>query len=379
MNRPTPEPSVHLSDLMWTAITLVVLLWAVGMVVLTVTPPLSSPNSVAADRAIFTSALAVSSTGFSQGFATPSDFKPHIRFLLVGINIVCTHITWVIGGVFVLRLLGRSYRVGLFVVPTIAVMLMCVVPAVMGQGPDAISTLTHWGWDFSGGDVAKRLLPAVAMPLAMVGSVGVALLIAPLLVVKHLPALRASTLWSWTLAAFVVSLMLVGVRQGVTVFMTADGFARSAISAIELRTSYTSLAELNRQGQWLSVVISLIGSAPASSAGGFGVLALALITRSVYRALAGDDDPRRPLAAIAVVWITLTLLLIVVAFLLLLSMAAQLNPDRALLIAISCVTNTGLSQDPIALTGNALYLLSVVIVLGKILPLVMLSWMARRV
>jgi Trk-type K+ transport system membrane component len=51
--------------------------------------------------------------------------------------------------------------------------------------------------------------------------------------------------------------------------------------------------------------------------------------------------------------------------------------DRILFLVISAASNVGLSHDPIAITGPGLYILSATMLLGRLMPLCVLWWMAQ--
>jgi len=363
-----------MGDLIWTAVTLLTLLWSVGVAVLILTKPLTTSQTIGPDRAFFTAAAAVSSTGFAQGFATPADFNPLSQAVLIAINVGGTLVTWVIGGVFVLRLTGRSYRMRLFIWPLLLVVAVTLVLALTGSGYDAPGVLTQLGWHFG-----VTVSPTVRLLLAMIGSVGLAMLMAPLLSVRHLPAIRASTLWAWAMGAMVVCVCGLMLRDGVGSVQSAGDVTRLVTYCVELRTSHVAINTLTREGQWLTLLLSFIGSAPASSAGGFGVIALMLIGRSLLLALTGRPDDQRSLWAIALIWVAMTFALILITLLLLLAQAPQLPADRAVFLASSAAIGTGISHDPVSLTDAPLYTLGLAMIAGKLLPLFMLGWMARRV
>ena len=48
--------------------------------------------------------------------------------------------------------------------------------------------------------------------------------------------------------------------------------------------------------------------------------------------------------------------------------------DRLLFLVVSAASNVGLSQNPVSTTGNGLFILSAVMLLGRVLPLAALWW-----
>ena len=55
----------------------------------------------------------------------------------------------------------------------------------------------------------------------------------------------------------------------------------------------------------------------------------------------------------------------------------QMPADRLIFLTISAVSNVGLSHDPISIVGPGLFLLSLLMLAGRLAPLAVLWWMAR--
>jgi len=58
------------------------------------------------------------------------------------------------------------------------------------------------------------------------------------------------------------------------------------------------------------------------------------------------------------------------------SLAPAVPADRLLVLACGALGNVGISHEPIGITGPSLFLLSAAMLAGRLLPLVMLAWMA---
>ncbi|HQY87277.1 MAG TPA: hypothetical protein PK402_01375, partial [Tepidisphaeraceae bacterium] len=53
----------------------------------------------------------------------------------------------------------------------------------------------------------------------------------------------------------------------------------------------------------------------------------------------------------------------------------QLSGEQALFLSIASLMNSGLSQDPLGLTGAPLIVLGIVTFLGRMISLAMLAWL----
>ena len=55
---------------------------------------------------------------------------------------------------------------------------------------------------------------------------------------------------------------------------------------------------------------------------------------------------------------------------------ASRETDRALFVIVSAASNTGLSHDPLSVNSSNAYTLSITMLLGRLLPIIVLWWMA---
>jgi trk system potassium uptake protein TrkH len=129
-----------------------------------------------------------------------------------------------------------------------------------------------------------------------------------------------------------------------------------------------------RAMQWFVIVLMMIGAAPAGTAGGLKITTITELFRGARRILRGDP-PGRALA-ISIVWTSAFLLLILIALLSLLQADPQTPADRVLFTTISAAANVGLSHDPLSVTAANAYTLATTMLLGRLLPIAVLWWMA---
>lgn len=126
---------------------------------------------------------------------------------------------------------------------------------------------------------------------------------------------------------------------------------------------------------WMLIPFMLIGGCPAGTAGGVKITTVAEIFRGVRRSLRGES-PGRPFG-LAVAALALFCGLALLVFVLLMWTAPGLSPERVLFESVSAVSNVGLSYDQIKLHTPAIDIMSAGMILGRLLPLAMLWWMAQ--
>ena len=131
--------------------------------------------------------------------------------------------------------------------------------------------------------------------------------------------------------------------------------AGSALS-IDSRTCRSAAlrrsAALPRVGQWMLIVLMLIGAAPGGAGGGMKVTALFHLFRGTRRAL--RQQPGLRITGIAAVWIASYLLIVLPTLLALLVALPEIPADRIVFLAASAVGLVGLSHDPVSFAGPGL-------------------------
>jgi Trk-type K+ transport system membrane component len=105
-----------------------------------------------------------------------------------------------------------------------------------------------------------------------------------------------------------------------------------------------------------------------------GVTTVAVLVRSVVMGLRGRSPGRGFYGSLVYVacWVGLA----GVTWLALLSTEPQMQADRLLMLASSASANSGLVHDPVSVVGKGLMVLSAAMVLGRVLSLSYLWWLA---
>ena len=160
-----------------------------------------------------------------------------------------------------------------------------------------------------------------------------------------------------------------------------DGAADWLISCSTLAINCRSLGMpisfdfvTSRPTQWALMIMMLIGAASAGTAGGLKVNTIAELYRGVRRVLSGQTGNRT--FGIALIWCAIFFGMVVATQLMLVNAVGELSGDRVLFLTISALTNTGLSHEVISITGEGLFTLSAAMFAGRVVPLLILWWLA---
>jgi Trk-type K+ transport system membrane component len=185
-------------------------------------------------------------------------------------------------------------------------------------------------------------------------------------------ARRKRPLSNHTLAVLQLSALvyLVGVALCFVLRWPADTtaamsvLASSSEAAINTRTAGLPIefaADFPRYLQWVLIALMMIGPAPGGAGSGLKVTTIGKL-----------------FSGIAIVWLTGFLLLVFVSFLLLLWTDPGLDADRLFFIATSAAANVGLAHDRVGIVGNGMYVLTLTMLLGRILPVGVLWWALKH-
>jgi trk system potassium uptake protein TrkH len=179
-----------------------------------------------------------------------------------------------------------------------------------------------------------------------------------------------------------VDILLAGFQGGWT---PSDGknLRRILVSAsalcIESRSAgfpTEALGSLPRAANWVLLLLMAVGASPAGTAGGLKTTTLYVLFRGMRQGLRGD----RPAALVgfALAWLFTFLGIVFVGYAMLLWSAPMVPAERVLTVAVSAASNCGLSHDPLSVTMAPLYILSLMMALGRIVPILLLWRTAER-
>jgi Trk-type K+ transport system membrane component len=128
--------------------------------------------------------------------------------------------------------------------------------------------------------------------------------------------------------------------------------------------------------QWLIVLLMMVGASSAGTGGGIKAGTLYEAGKGVRSALVGGAVKRS--AGVAAVWIAGYLVIAGVCFFLLACLQQEESVERLMFIVVSAVSNVGLSHDAVSLVGPSLGVLIGGMLLGRLVPLAILWWLAGR-
>jgi trk system potassium uptake protein TrkH len=134
------------------------------------------------------------------------------------------------------------------------------------------------------------------------------------------------------------------------------------------------LTDLSRPSQWMLSLLMLVGGCPGGAAGGFKLTTLVVLAGGVCAAWRGQAVGR--LVAFAAIWLTIYQATAFATFIGLLNTVPEMTADRVLMLAISAVGNVGLTHDTLSIGRSGAYVLSFGMLAGRLLPLLMLWWLA---
>src|SRR5687768_6963536 len=237
-------------------------------------------NEFSFERSVFTVVNAITLTGFQQSVPL-DDYGPTGVACVLTLTIVGTLFALIVGGIGVSRLLRLPYDDVKIITATlytyvVAVSLGAALVAEPGRG--LISSATQAASAFGNSGLYLGRLPGIAewrthaalMPLAFLGalSIPVVLELSDLMFLRRPLSLHSRTVLAITAALYLIGLIFLS-PWGRTNISTA--LASGSALSIDSRSAglpLYSLGSLPRVGQWVLIVLMLIGAAPGSAGGG---------------------------------------------------------------------------------------------------------------
>ena len=122
------------------------------------------------------------------------------------------------------------------------------------------------------------------------------------------------------------------------------------------------------------MVLMVVGASPGGTGGGLKTTSVYELFAGSIRALRGEGVSR--VLGVAATWVGIYLLSVLVYYMMLLTTEPQMPGDRALFVIVSAVSNVGLSHDTLSMTRSSLYVVSAAMFTGRLVPMLILWWMA---
>jgi trk system potassium uptake protein TrkH len=143
-----------------------------------------------------------------------------------------------------------------------------------------------------------------------------------------------------------------------------------AINGRSLGLPFEFAGAYPRTVQWLLMLLMAIGANPAGTGGGLKATTVVALSRGARASLAGRTAGRP--FGIAATWLVLYAGTVFAGLLLLLWRVPDVSADRLLFLSVSAASNVGLSHDPVSTAGAGLYTLCVLMLAGRIVPVIVL-------
>ena len=347
-------------------------------------------NELSKHQAVFTAVNAGTLTGFRQAL-NPDHYTPGGQLLTAALTTGGMLFSFIGCGAALLRIARMPFRdrhLVLWAVGSILVVAVMGGFALMGQDRSfsagafqAISAFGNSGLTL-GGLPAQNTIQAslVILPLALLGGLGLPVLMEITAVLRGRRALseHSRVVLSWSAGVYLCAagiLLLIrwpGVHAGFHAWVAAAiESSQLSINARSAGFAFSEISQLPLVSTSALILIMIIGASPGGTAGGLKVTTLQILTRGTAETLAGRFAGRR--FGVALVWTLGYLGLLCLATLALLMTEPDLHLDRSLFLAASAVGNVGLSNEPVVVSTQGLYVLSAAMMLGRIAPM-MLLW-----
>ena len=368
-----------------------VLLLPVGDLVLRWVNVAAGGSEINHDRSIFAVVNSLTLTGFQSIIGVGTYPAPAQGVILI-LTLLGTLFPLIVGGLAVVRILDLPYTdrdvVRYAVAATALFIGIGCVPLIGRYTP--FQSLMLSASSFGNGGLYFGRLPhfmawethLVFLPLAVVGGLGLPVLMEIADAVRgrrnlseHSRVVISTTSWLY-LALLLLCFALQAFDQPDAPLAPAIG--SSSVAALNTRTlgfPIPFVQDFPTTVQWVLILGMIVGGSPAGTAGGVKTTTLVRLWRGARMALRGDA-PGRPFG-LAVVWLGTYLLCTTVIFLLLLATVPQVVPERLLFLAVSAMSNVGLSHEAVSFVSPGLHVLSVGMLLGRLAPLMILWWMAQ--
>jgi trk system potassium uptake protein TrkH len=358
----------------------------------------ASGNETSGDRAVFTAVNAGTLTGFQQtmGLREMRQVGIYGPAVILVLTLIGSLVSLTVGGLAASRILAMPHTIRQIVSAAVTSVLLASLAgaaALAVTGMNVFDAVLQAASAFGNsglhtGTLPTTLSPAtylVLLPLAVLGGLGLPVLIelgdrvfgGPSLSGNSRVVLRMTGI-VYLLGFAALLLAQAPVASGAGWPAWRSTLASCSVAAVNTRTAgfaFQSPAAFTAAGQWILMALMLIGAASAGTAGGIKVNTLWQLGKGIRQVLAGRAVQRA--VGIAAVWAGVYGAALFTGLLFLLTIEPQIPGDRLLFLAVSAIGNVGLSHDPVAITGPGLFVLSLLMLVGRLSPLGVLWWIAE--
>ena len=356
------------------------------------------------DRAVFWALNALTGTGFRLSPNGLGEFSLFGQVTVFALTLAGAMLILSAGGLLVSRYVGLAYSRAKILTAAFSLLLagtllgggLLITPSntVWSALFAAGTTITNAGLSIDGPrDLFDARLFLIILPLAALGGLGLPVVIDLFEAFARGGRINHYTrqVLTLTAAAWVAAFAVLFVcNLSLPLRENAASSWLYALNARSLGLDVTLDTNLTRQAWWVIGLLSLIGACPGGSAGGIKLTIFSTIATSTRKLFHVEQTGRSPQSATdasivqtpqlfhveqsarqlatALIWASGVLSIAFALFLLLLAAVPQLPADRIATIAASAIGRAGLSHDELSLTGVGLYLLSLAMLAGHLLP-----------
>ncbi|MCC6240255.1 MAG: hypothetical protein IT448_08165 [Phycisphaerales bacterium] len=383
---PRSDPGGKLAEhlLLWlVAYAMLIVLGAAGLLLPGI---MAGGNELPPSSAIFMSINAATLSGLDHNIPVTQYLLPG-QLIVLGLMIGGALMSLIIGGIAVSSIMALPYAPRQIVRMTLIFYIGAVVIVSLLLLDDEHSTFDAVFLACSTiGNVGLILghLPAqdswkthlVLLPLALAGSLGIAVLID---VRDRILGRRAClSHFSSVVLTLTAGLYLICVLGALIVDPSQLTALTASILAINTRSgglSFHYADAFPRYVQWLVMGLMLMGSASGSTSGGLSLDTVGELWLGCRRSLKGITAGRS--FGLALLWAGIYFLCIAAAQVLLTLTEPQIPADRLLFETISAIGNVGLSFGPVTITSPGIFVLGAIMLVGRFVPLLILIHLAR--
>jgi trk system potassium uptake protein TrkH len=361
-------------------------------------------NALNPDRAVFTSVNAATLTGFQLSMH-PTVFFTGGKVVVLVLTVIGTLFSLIVGGMAVKRILRLDWpdsRIwGTAVVAQIVVLLLGAIASAPGKMVGGMVQAAA-AWGNSGIHVETPPAPTevythvVLLPLSVLGGLGIVVIVqlvdnftrkTPLL--RHTRVVLQMTAGLFLVGLVGCVLLQVMDLEALGYHSKQEGWGEAfrrlwprivtnaSITSVNARTAGLNVLPVYtfpRAMSFFVMLLMMVGASPGGTGGGLKATTVWELITAPGRLLRGEGATRT--LGIAATWVGTYLIALAVFQMLLLWAEPQLPADRELFIGDIPLSNVGLSHDVVSMTQTSLLLVSAAMFFGRIVPLLILWWMA---
>jgi trk system potassium uptake protein TrkH len=335
-------------------------------------------------------------TGFPQSIS-PNWFKTPGQILVLLLTLAGSLFSLLTGGLAVSRILKLPFSDAHIVRAALLAELIALILGAFGlcgtppAGPGLLSGLSQGAAAFGNSGMSLGTpfgldnwqMHLIVLPMAFIGGLGITVLVELYHAAIGGRAIsnHAGKVLAMSFGLYLVALLVI---LGLRWFVTSGGYgdfrsllASTSAVAINSRTAGLPLEMAHvwpRYMQWMVMLLMMIGGSPGGTAGGLKTTTVVALAQGSRRTLRGQLPGRQ--FGIALSWLGIYFAVALVGFLMLLGAEPQTEADRLGFLTISGLSNVGLASDIVNITARGSYILSALMLCGRMVPLLVLWWMA---